>query len=75
MFGCVLCDDFSMLSDVDVLVTFAPAAEISLFDMAQMQIDLQDIFQRPVVIMEKVALRYPCCKREILNAAQVVIAA
>jgi hypothetical protein len=75
LFGSVLRDDFSSQSDVDVLVTFALAAEISLFDMAQMQIELQDIFKRPVDIVEKDALRNPYRKREILNTAQVVYAA
>ena len=75
LFGSVLRDDFSLQSDVDVLVTFALAAEISLFDMAQMQIELQDIFKRPVDILERDALRNPYRKREILNTAQVVYAA
>ncbi|MCX6083183.1 MAG: nucleotidyltransferase family protein [Chloroflexi bacterium] len=75
LFGSVLRDDFSPESDVDVLVTFAPEAEISLFDMAQMQIELQGIFSRPVDILEKDALRNPYRKREILNTAQVVYAA
>jgi len=75
LFGSVLRDDFSIQSDVDVLVTFTPDAEISLFDMAQMQIELQGIFSRPVDILEKDALRNPYRKREILNTAQVVYAA
>jgi hypothetical protein len=75
LFGSVLRDDFSPDSDVDILVTFAPQAEISLFDMAQMQIELQALFNRPVDILEKDALRNPYRKREILSTAQVVYAA
>jgi predicted nucleotidyltransferase len=75
LFGSVLRDDFSQESDVDVLVTFAPDAEISLFDMTQMQIELQDIFKRPVDMIEKDALCNPYRKRDILNTAQVVYAA
>lgn len=75
LFGSVLREDFSAQSDVDVLVTFAKAADISLFDMAQMQIELQVIFNRPVDIVEKDALRNPYRKREILKTAQVVYAA
>ena len=74
LFGSVLRDDFTPNSDVDVLVTFAPDAKISLFDMAQMQIELQAIFKRPVDILEKDALRNPYRKREILDTAQVVYA-
>ena len=75
LFGSVLRPDFTPESDVDVLVTFAPDAEISLFDMAQMQIELQELFNRPVDILEKDALRNPYRKREILSTAQVVYAA
>ncbi len=75
LFGSVLRADFTPESDVDVLVTFAPGAEISLFDMAQMQIELQGVFNRPVDIIEKDALRNPYRKREILGTAQVIYAA
>jgi uncharacterized protein len=74
LFGSALREDFAPESDVDVLVTFAPDAEISLFDIAQMRIELQIIFNRPVDIIEKDALRNPYRKREILNTAQVVYA-
>jgi len=74
LFGSVLSSDFTPESDVDVLVTFTADAQISLFDMAQMKIELQDIFKRPVDILEKDALRNPFRKREILNSAQVVYA-
>lgn len=75
LFGSVLRTDYTPESDVDVLVTFAPGAEISLFDMAQMQIELQGIFNRPVDVLEKDALRNPYRKREILGTAQVIYAA
>ncbi len=74
LFGSVLRRDFTPKSDVDVLVSFAPGAQISLFDMAQMQIELQAIFKRPVDILEKDGLRNPYRKREILDTAQVVYA-
>jgi predicted nucleotidyltransferase len=74
LFGSVLRPDFTPGSDVDVLVTFAPQAQISLFDIAQMRIELQGIFNRPVDILEKEALRNPFRKREILRSAQVVYA-
>jgi predicted nucleotidyltransferase len=75
LFGSVLRDDFRPDSDVDVLVTFAPDAEISLFDMVQMKIDLENIFHRPVDVIEKDALENPFRKREILRTAQVIYAA
>ena len=75
LFGSVLREDFRPGSDVDVLVTFAPDAPVSLFDLVQMQIELEILFGRPVDVVEKDALRNPFRKREILGTAQVVYAA
>ena len=75
LFGSVLREDFRPDSDVDVLVTFSKDAQISLFDLVQMQLDLEKIFQRSVDVIEKDALENPFRKREILKNAQVVYAA
>lgn len=74
LFGSALRSDFRPDSDVDVLVTFSKEAEISLFDLVQMKLDLEKIFHRPVDIIEKDALENPFRKREILRTAQVVYA-
>ena len=75
LFGSALRADFRPDSDVDVLVTFSKEAEISLFDLVQMKIDLEKIFHRPVDVIEKDALENPFRKREILKTAQVIYAA
>jgi predicted nucleotidyltransferase len=75
LFGPALRDDFRPDSDVDVLVTFAKEAEISLFDLVQMKLDLEKIFHRPVDIIEKEALENPFRKREILRTAQMIYTA
>lgn len=75
LFGSALRADFRPDSDVDVLVTFSKEAEISLFDLVQMKLDLEKMFHRPVDIIEKDALENPFRKREILRTAQVVYAA
>ena len=75
LFGSALRDDFRPDSDVDVLVTFSRDAQISLFDLVQMKLDLEKIFRRPVDIIEKDALENPFRKREILRTAQVIYAA
>lgn len=75
LFGSILRDDFRSDSDVDVLVIFAPNAEINLFDLVQMKLDLEKLFRRPVDVIEKDALENPFRKREILRTAQVVYAA
>lgn len=72
LFGSILNEDFNDKSDIDVLVTFNPENQISLFDLAQMQFELQNIFNRPVDIIEKDALRNPFRKRHILENAQVI---
>lgn len=75
LFGSALRADFRPDSDIDVLVTFSKEAEISLFDLVQMKLDLEKIFHRPVDIIEKDALENPFRKREILRTAQVIYAA
>lgn len=75
LFGSAIRADFREDSDVDVLVTFSKEAQISLFDLVQMQLDLEKIFHRPVDVIEKDALENPFRKREILRTAQVIYAA
>ena len=43
LFGSVLRADFRPDSDVDMLVEFVPDADISLFDMGRMQMELTDL--------------------------------
>ena len=74
LFGSVLRDDFNMQSDIDVLVVFSEKADIGLFDIAQMQIELEDLYGRPVDVIEKASLRNPYRREEILKTAQVVYA-
>jgi hypothetical protein len=48
VFGSVLRADFRPESDVDLLVTFGPAAEPTLFDLFHMQEELKGIMGRDV---------------------------
>jgi len=75
LFDSVLWEDLHPDSDVDVLVTFAPEAQVSLFDLVRMQIELECLFGRLVNVVEKDALRNPFRKDEILGTVQVVYAA
>jgi predicted nucleotidyltransferase len=75
LFGSVLRDDFGPDSDIDVLVTFTPDCDWSLFDLAQMQEELKGIFRRKVDLVEKEGLRNPFRRHEILNHMEVVYAA
>ncbi len=56
LFGSVLRDDFRPDSDVDVLVTFAPEAEWSLWDHLTMQEELSSILGRKVDLVSKRAI-------------------
>lgn len=48
LFGSVLRDDFSPISDIDVLVEFEPNTRPTLFDMGEMQMELSEILGREV---------------------------
>src|SRR6266540_3279744 len=56
LFGSVLRDDFRPDSDVDVLVTFAPEAEWSLFDHMAMEEELSAAFGRKVDLVSRRAI-------------------
>lgn len=75
LFGSVLREDFRPDSDIDVLVSIDPAAQIGLLEIAQMQIELENMFKRPVDLVEKEGLRNPYRRQEILSTAQVIYAA
>lgn len=53
LFGSVLRDDFRPDSDVDVMVSFAPSAEPSLFDHAEMQDELEALFGRKIDLVTR----------------------
>jgi len=74
LFGSALREDFRPDSDVDVLVTFAPDAHYSLFDLVQMQEKLKQIFGREVDLVEKAALRNPFRRQHILSNMKVLYA-
>ena len=75
LFGSVLREDFRPDSDVDVLVTFSPDAEWSLFDMVHMQEDLQGILGRKVDLVSRRGLEQShnwIRRKAILSSAEPV---
>ena len=72
VFGSALREDFGPDSDVDVLVSIDPGTHTGLFEIAQMQIELEKMFKRPVDLVEKEGLRNPYRRSEMLRTAQVV---
>ena len=78
VFGSVLRDDFRPDSDIDVLVTFAPDARWSLFDIVHMQDELAAIVGRDVDLAEREAIEESpnyLLRKDILDSATVVYAA
>jgi predicted nucleotidyltransferase len=74
-FGSVMSGDFRPDSDVDVLVTFAPEAGWSLFDLVTMQGELSILLGRPVDLIEEAALRNPYRRSAIRRSKHVLYAA
>jgi predicted nucleotidyltransferase len=75
LFGSALRDDFRVDSDIDILVSFAPGARHTLFDMARMQDELKEIFGRDVDLVSKRGLensRNYLRRKKILDSAQVI---
>jgi uncharacterized protein len=73
LFGSVLRDDFRPDSDVDVLVTFAPGADWSLFDHVDMQEELSGILGRKVDLVSRRAIERSANwirRRAILSTAE-----
>jgi len=75
LFGSVLRDDFRSDSDVDILVTFAPDAPWSLWDLSRMRLELEEMFGREVDLVEKKGLRNPFRRQAILEGQRVIYAA
>jgi predicted nucleotidyltransferase len=75
LFGSVLRDDFREESDIDVLVSFSDDATLGLWELAEMQDELETLFGRKIDLVEKEALQNPIRKRNILTSSEVLYAA
>jgi uncharacterized protein len=75
LFGSVLRDDFATESDIDVLVSFDPAATWSLWDLTKMEDELSTIIGRKVDLVEKEGLRNPFRRQHILSGRKVIYVA
>jgi len=78
LFGSVLRDDFRPDSDVDVLVTFAPDARYSLFDLVHIEEELKEILGRKVDLVERKAIERSenyIRRQHILSSVQTIYVA
>ena len=73
-FGSVLRDDFSPTSDVDVLVEFAPAAAIGLFEFVGMQDELSQLLGHHVDLHTPASLSH-FFRESVVSSAEVAYAA
>ena len=74
LFGSVLREDFCSDSDIDVLVTFTPDANPSLFELGAMQQELEAMFGRSVDLVEEAGLRNPFRRRNIIKTRKIIYA-
>lgn len=75
LFGSILRDDFNDRSDVDVMVQFHPKAHPTLFDLAEMEEELKQLFQRDVDLMTRKGIetsRNYLRRQAILSSARVI---
>ena len=78
LFGSVLRTDFGPDSDLDILVTFAPEADWSLFDHVRMQEELKHLLNRKIDLFSRRAVEHSHNeprRREILTTAQAIYVA
>jgi uncharacterized protein len=72
-FGSVLTDEFNTKSDIDLIVDFK---QIPLEDYADNYFDfkfsLQDIFQRPIDLLEDKAIKNPYLRQSVNQYKQLV---
>ncbi len=75
LFGSIIRDDARPDSDVDVLVTFEEDPQIDLYDLVDIQEELEAMFGRRVDLVMKSGLRNPFRRHEILRTHKVIYAA
>ncbi len=75
IFGSAARGELRPESDVDVMLTFEPEAQWSLYDLVDMQDELAGIFRRNVDIVESGSVRNPYRARSIERDLHVVYAA
>ena len=74
LFGSALRADFGPESDIDLLVSFQPAARVTFLTLARMQRELETLLGRKVDLVPKDGLK-PVIRAHILATARVLYAA
>ena len=74
LFGSTLRQDYHPDSDVDLLVSFEPAARVTFLTLARMQRELEALLGRNVDLVPKDGLK-PVIREHVLATARVLYAA
>jgi len=74
LFGSMLRPDSGPDSDIDLLVSFEPAARVTFLTLAKMQRELETLLGRAVDLVPKDGLK-PVIRNQILATARVLYAA
>ena len=75
IFGSSIREDFGQNSDIDILVSFGKNADISLFDIMDLENEFSKLLQKEVDIVEKESLKNPIRKNRILSSREIIYAA
>lgn len=73
LFGSALRDDFRSDSDIDVLVTFEPDAQIGFLALSRLRRELEALFNRPVDLVPQEGLK-PLIRESVLASAEQIYA-
>jgi hypothetical protein len=74
IFGSALRDDFRPESDIDVLVTFEPEAEIGFLALSRLRRELEALFNRPVDLVPQEGLKSRIRESVLASAEQLYAA-
>ena len=75
IFGSSIRDDFTLKSDVDILVSFDNNSEIDLFDIIELENEFSKILNKEVDVVEKESLKNPIRRNRILSTREIIYAA
>ena len=71
LFGSALRDDFSSASDIDLLVEYAPQADMGGFDIIRQQREFSELIGRPVDLGTPQSLN-PYIRQEVIESAEPI---
>jgi len=75
IFGSSLREDFSKDSDIDFLVSFHKKAQLSLFDVMDVEDEFANLLKREVQIVEKEGLKNTHRREKILSTSEIIYVA